>query len=75
MIPWSKYLSGQGSEYDEHRRGASLPKTFAVPDFVDPVQLTNNNGPAVGTDGLQSGCHIASPGFQKPHEEKPSIQN
>lgn len=49
------------SGYDEHRRGASLPKTVAVPDFVDPVQLTNKIGPAVGTDGLQSGCHIASP--------------
>lgn len=49
--------------YDEHRRGASLPKTTAVPDFVDPVQLANKNRPAVGTDGLQSGCHIASPGL------------
>lgn len=39
--------SGQGSGYDEHRRGASLPKTVAVPDFVDPVQLTNKNGPTV----------------------------
>lgn len=67
--------SGQGFGYDEHWRGAGLPKTVAVPDFVDPVQLTNKNGPAVGADGLWSGCHIAFPGFQKPHEKRPSIQN
>ena len=55
-----QHPSGSGLGHDEHLRGGSHPQTVAVPDTVDPVQLTWT-GSAVGKDEPQSGCRVGVP--------------